>query len=114
MNAVRPLFPLLAAALLAACAPAPPDAPPAAGWEELRELPPDEAWAEVGRHAPERRAGLRLDLLEEWARGARWEALAARLPELDALDLGPPEADRRQRLRLPHKAGKQQHINSVL
>ena len=99
MNAVRPLLPLLAAALLAACGPAPPDAPPAAGWEELRELPPDEAWAGIDRHAPERRAGLRLDLLEEWARRARWDALAARLPELDALELGPPEADRRQRLR---------------
>ena len=47
MNAVRPLLPLLAAALLAACGPAPPDAPPAAGWEELHELPPDEAWAGI-------------------------------------------------------------------
>lgn len=99
MNAARPLLPLLAAALLAACAPAPPDAPPAAGWEELRALPPDEAWAGVDRHPPERRAGLRLDLLEEWARSERWDALAARLPELDALELGPPAADRRQRLR---------------
>ena len=99
MNPVRPLLPLLAAALLAACAPAPPDAPPAAGWDELRELPPAEAWAGIDRHPPERRAGLRLDLLEEWARSERWDALAARLPELDALDLGPPAADRRQRLR---------------
>ncbi len=99
MKAARPLLPLLAAALLAACAPAPPEAPPAAGWEELRALPPDQAWAEAGRHAPERRAGLRLDLLEDWARSGRWDALAARLPELDALDLGPPAADRRQRLR---------------
>ena len=99
MNAARPLLQLLAAALLAACAPAPPDAPPAAGWEELRALPPDEAWAGVDRHPPERRAGLRLDLLEEWARSERWDALAARLPELDALELGPPAADRRQRLR---------------
>ena len=31
-------------------------------------------------------------------RGARWDALAARLPELDALEFGPPEADRRQLL----------------
>ena len=97
MKAARPLLPLLAAALLAACAPAPPEAPPAAGWEELRALPPDQAWAEAARHPPERRAGLRLDLLEDWARRGRWDALAARLPELDALDLGPPEADRRQR-----------------
>ena len=108
MNAVRPLLPLLAAALLAACAPAPLDAPPAAGWEELRELPPGEAWAGIGRHPPERRAGLRLDLLEEWARRAQWDALAARLPELEILDLEPPATARRQRLRaglLLHRGG---------
>ena len=99
MKTARPLLPLLAAALLAACAPAPPDAPPAAGWEELRALPPDEAWAGTGRHPLERRAGLRLDLLEEWARSGLWDALAARLPELDAPGLGPAAADRRQRLR---------------
>ena len=83
--------PLLAAVWLAGCAVAPP--PEAPSWDEVLNLPPDRAWAQM-RHWPEGERPLRqFELVREWAGLERWGAVSAWLPELDATALDPAQRD---------------------
>ena len=83
---------LLAALLLAGCpvAPPPEEAP---SWDEVLNLPPDQAWEEVRLWPEEERPLKQFELIREWAGLERWSAISARLPELDATALDPAQKD---------------------
>ena len=79
----------LAAVWLAGCAVAPP--PEAPSWDEVLNLPPDQAWEQM-RHWPEAERPLKqFELIREWAGLERWAAVSAWLPELDTTPLDPAQ-----------------------
>ena len=89
------LVPLLAAMWLVGCEVAPP--PSAPSWDEILNLPSDQAWERVSHWPEEERPLRRFELLQKWAALERWDAVLARLPALDATALDPA---RKEALRL--------------
>ncbi len=85
------LIPFLTALWLAGCAVAPPSETPS--WDEILNLPPDQAWERIDLWPEEERALRRYDLLVEWAGLGRWDVALARLPSLDASRLDPARKD---------------------
>lgn len=82
---------LLVAVWLAGCAVAPP--PEAPSWDEVLNLPPDQAWAQMHQWPEEERPLKRFELIREWAELKRWSAVSAWLPELDTAALDPAQKD---------------------
>ena len=82
---------LLAAVWLAGCAVAPP--PEAPSWDELLNLPPDQAWEQLRHWPEEERPSRQFELIREWAALERWGAISTWLPEFDATALDPAQKD---------------------
>ena len=87
-------IPLLVAAWLAGCAVAPP--PDVPSWDEVLNLPPDQAWSQTHHWSEEEIPLRQFALIERWADQQQWDAVLSRLPELDIASLDPSRKARLQ------------------